>query len=254
MGRSRWKTFVCETIEPHRLPICTVRSVTNAKKQKKQTNLLHRINPLPPRRTFDKFKTHSEGANVVTLKVFRENHTDHSGKMKWNALTNTDNVHVKRRRNERTSRNAAGYCCSNNCVEEAACDFGACRTLARRPAAYTAYHDLSSTCSRWHLGCHHGCCCCCCLLVLLYARRAIRKTGRMSVRRWTGLTAPPTIMSIFAPTTSLLLARCRSQSLSHPCAIWINRKWDALFGAQSSKAPQYRALLQVTANIILKMM
>lgn len=32
-----------------------------------------------------------------------------------------------------------------------------------RPAAYTAYHDLSSTCSRWHLGCccHHGCCCCC---------------------------------------------------------------------------------------------
>lgn len=33
----------------------------------------------------------------------------------------------------------------------------ACRTLARRPAAFTAYYHLSSTCFRWHLACHHGC-------------------------------------------------------------------------------------------------
>lgn len=58
---------------------------------------------------------------------------------------------------------------SNNCEEaqSGSLYFAACRTLARRPAAYTAYHDLSCTCSLWHLGCHHGCC------------TRIRKTGHV---------------------------------------------------------------------------
>lgn len=53
---------------------------------------------------------------------------------------------------------ASGCNCWNNRDRStAACLLSACRTLARRPAAFTAYHDLSSTCSRWHLACHHGC-------------------------------------------------------------------------------------------------